>query len=288
MMPLMPWLWRSAILLMKRKIKKLLKFVKGKLILTKREKFGLIVGVLTLVFLAIELSSSSLRYHLTGVLVILTYILSAWGLREDLTGIEWLTLFILPVMYTAATSLFYFLLPVRWLTRLPMAAIFAVGMYAILLVENIYNVASVRSIQLLRAAHSVGLLLTLFTSFLLMALIFSLHFAFFWNWLLVFVSTFPLVLQVLWVMKLETKIGQEIPLYTFVISLCLAELAFVFSFWPVQTIIEALFLTTVLYSLVGIVQQDLLGRLFRQTMMEFVSVSAIVFILILLTTSWGG
>ncbi|MBI4999357.1 hypothetical protein HZB97_01125 [Candidatus Gottesmanbacteria bacterium] len=273
---------------MRRKIRKLIRKISKRFAFSKREKFALIIAILTIGLLAVQLATPSFRYPLTAGLVGLTYILSVWGLREDLRGVEWLTLFILPTMYAAAVPLFYFLLPVRWLTRLPTAILFALGMYAILLVENIYNVAAIRTIQLLRAAHSVGLLLTLLTTFLIFAIIFSLHLPFYWNLLLVFVVSFPLSLQSLWAMKLEAKINKEIFLYTLVISLVLAQLAFVFSFWPIQTIIEALFLTTVFYSLVGMVQQQLVERLFRQTMIEFIAVSAIVFILVLLTTRWGG
>ena len=273
---------------MRRRIKKFLRKISRKIALTKREKLVLIVGLLTFGLLTVQLSPVQWRYSLTAVLVLATYLLATWGLREDLGGIEWLTLFILPTMYAGAVTLFYFLLPVRWLTRLPTAVLFALGMYAILLVENIYNVAAIRTIQLLRAAHSVGLLLTLITCFLLLAIIFSLHLPFFWNFLLVFIVSFPLSLQSLWAMKLEPKISQEIFLYTMVISLVLSELAFVFSFWPIQTVIEALFLTTVFYSLVGMVQQHLLERLFKRTMIEFIAVSAIVFILVLVTTRWGG
>ena len=67
--------------------------------------------------------------------------------------------------FTAAIALFYFLLPVRWLTRVPVAVLYAVGMYALLLTENIYNVAADRTIALLRAAQSIGYLLTLLTYF---------------------------------------------------------------------------------------------------------------------------
>lgn len=273
---------------MRKKIRKVLRKISKQFALTKREKFALIIAILTFGLLTVQLTTPTFRYPLTVGLVGLTYILSAWGLREDLGGIEWLTLFILPTMYALAVPLFYFLLPVRWLTRLPTAILFALGMYAILLVENIYNVAAVRAIQLLRAAHSVGLLLTLLTTFLLFAIIFSLHLPSYWNLLLVFVVSFPLSLQSLWAMKLEPKISQEIFLYSFVISFILGQLSFVFSFWPIQTIIEALFLTTVFYTLAGMVQQHLVERLFRRSIIEFIAVSVIVSILVLLTTRWGG
>ncbi len=271
-----------------KRIKRFFHKIGKRYIFTKREKFALIVGILTGGLFLVQLVGPNLRYPFIFILVGLTYFLSAWGLREELTGVEWLTLLILPAMYAGALSFFYFLLPVRWLTRLPTAILFAVGMYAILLVENIYNVAAIRTIQLLRAAHSVGLLLTLFTVFLVYSIVFSLHAPFYWNLPLVLLVSFPLVLQALWVMKLEEKISGEIIFYAVVISLGLGEMAFVFSFWPIQGILEALFLTTGFYTVVGIVQQHLIERLFQRTMVEFMAVSGIVFALVLFTTSWGG
>lgn len=268
--------------------KKLKKFIKKKLNLSKREKFGLAVGFLTLIFLLIQLASSSWRYPLVGFLLFLTYFFCAWGFEEDLNGIEWLMLFILPVSFVASLSLFYFLLPQRFLTRLPVAIIFALGVYAILLVENIYNVAGERTIQLLRAAHSVGLLLTLFTNFLFLALVFALHLPFYGNTLLVFLISFPLILQAIWSMRLEEKITRELWVFTLILSLAISELALVFSFWPIPTIIEALFLTTVFYSLVSLVQQHFVERLFKRTLWEFISVSVIVFVFVIFTARWGG
>lgn len=273
---------------MRKRLKKILRKIKKNFSLTKREKFGLIIGVLTLFLVVIQLSSADWRYPLTALLILLTYLLSVWGLKEDLEGVEWVTLLILPVMYSAALTLFYFLLPVRWLTRLPTAIIFAIGMYAILLVENIYNVAAVHTIQLLRAAHSVGFLMTLLTYFLLLSLVFSFHLSFYKNLIIVYFLSFFLVLQSLWSMKLETKISSEMALYTLTISLVLSEISLAVSFWPISGILGALFLTTVFYSLVGMVQQYLVERLFKRTTTEFLVVLSIVFILILLTTRWGG
>jgi hypothetical protein len=174
------------------------------------------------------------------------------------------------------------------LTRLPTAILFAVGIYAILLVENIYNVAAVRTIQLLRAAYSVGFLLTLLTAFLFFATVVSFRLPSYFNFLIIFLISFPLILQALWPMKLTSRITFQVWLYSFIISFILAQLALVLSFWPIQTISEALFLTTVFYALVGMSQQHLLERLFERTVTEFMTVLTIVFLIIFATTHWGG
>src|SRR3972149_249894 len=147
--------------------------------LTKRQQFVAITILLTFGLVLTQLVSDELRYLFVTGLALVTFLFSAFALREDLRGVEWVTLLTLPTLFTAAVALFYFLLPVRWLTRVPVAVLFGVGIYALLLTENIYNVAAIRTIALLRAAHSVGFLLTLVTYFLLVQTALSFRFPFY-------------------------------------------------------------------------------------------------------------
>lgn len=256
--------------------------------ISKRQQFVLVTLILTCALIATQLFSGGLRIDLMIGLSLLAYILSAIVLRQELRGWEYVTLLVLPTFYTAAVFVFYFLLPTRWLTRLPIAFLYALGMYAILLTENIYNVAAERTIQLIRAAHSVGFLLSLVTLFFLIDTVLSLRLPFYLNTLLSLVIIFPLSLQALWSMELTPKISQSALLGSGVITLMLVELVFVFSFWPIGTTIEALFITTSFYSLVGMTQQHLIGRLFTKTIREFIVVFIVVFMLVLATTRWGG
>lgn len=254
---------------------------------TKRQQFVGVTLLLTIGMMATQWFTGGLKLEVVLVLALVTYLLSAFVLREQLTGWEFITLLILPTFYTIAVYTFYFLLPTRWLTRLPFAVLYAIGMYAILLTENIYNVAAERNIQLLRAAHSVGFLLTLVTMFFLVDTLLSLHLSFYLNGLLIFVISFPLTLQALWSVELTPTISRKTFFGSTVLSVVMAELAMVFSFWPIRITIEALFLTTVFYSLVGMMQQYLLERLFSKTVREFLIVLILVFILVLITTRWG-
>lgn len=254
--------------------------------LSKRQQFVLITVVLTAVLMLTQLVSLDLRYPMIAILSVLTYLLCAFGLREDLRGPEWFTLLTLPTLFTAAVAVFYFLLPTRWLTRLPIAVLYAVGMYALLLTENIYNVAAARTIALLRAAHSVGFLLTLSTYYLLVqtALAYRL-----WaplNALLVGVITYPLAIQLLWSIDLEPLISKLVKDLTMVITAVSVELAWIFSIWPVRTTLFALFLTTAFYGLAGMAQQYLSDRLYKRTVWEFFGVVAIVFCILIITANW--
>lgn len=259
-----------------------------KLTLSKRQQLVIITLALTTGLLLTQVVSPDFRYIMVILLSVVTYFGTAWGLREELGGVDWFMLLILPTMYTAAVALFYFLLPVRWLTRLPVAALYAIGMYALLLTENIYNVATNRSIALLRAAHSVGFLLTLLTYFLLIGTVLSFRFPSIVTAIIIALVSGLLIAQSLWSITLEERVSQNIKKITIVLSAVFFELTWVFAFWPIRAVLIALFLTTVFYSTVGMAQQYLVEKLYKKTVIEFSSVTAIVFVILIFATHWRG
>jgi hypothetical protein len=265
--------------------KKLLRLKKLKF--TKRKEFVLITLLLTSWFFVAQLSGEGVHFfYILGGLSVCSFGLSALALREDLRGVKWLTLLMLPFLFTLSLGLFYFLLPARWIIRIPVAAFYALGMYAILLVENIYNVAVSRSIQLLRVAHVVGFVATLSTLFLLFNTLFSFRFPSYINFLIVFIIEFPLLLQSLWSVDLSKNIPREVLVYSAFFSLIGAEVAFFISFWPLAPILSSLFLTIVNYTLLGVGQQYFAHRLFRANVIEYVRVFIIIFVIILFTTRY--
>lgn len=259
-----------------------------RLTLTKRQQFVVIILVLTAGLVLTQLASSDLRYPLVTVLALATYGMSAFAMRQDLRGIEWVTLLTLPTLFTGAVGLFYFLLPVRWLTRVPVAILFAVGMYALLLTENIYNVAANRTIALLRAAYSVGFLLTILTYFLLVQTVLAFRLPVLVIVPLIGAVSFVLLFQSLWAMELGEQGSSKVFRLSVALTLVLMELTWVFSFWPVKTTLQAIFFTTCFYGLAGMAQQYLVEKLYKKTVTEFFIVCVIVLGLILLTTRWRG
>ena len=264
------------------------KFLPISISLSKRQKFVLVAVILAFGLLAIQVANVGWRYQAIGVLALLTYFLSAWSLREGLTKIEWFTVLALPVLFTAGVGLFYFLLPTRWLARLPVALIYGLGMYVLLLTENIFSVAVIRTIQLLRAAHAVGFLLTLVAAFFLYDTFFSFRLDPWFNFLLVGIISFPLIICGLWSIDLEEKISRKIWLYSFSLSLILAEMALAFSFWPVKVATGSLFLVTAMYIVLGLAQLEFSQKLFRRSIHEYLGVGIAVLLIMLLTTHWGG
>jgi len=255
--------------------------------LDKRQKFAVQTIILTVGLVATQFVWDDHRFFLVGILTILSYFLTAWSLTEDVHGIEWFLLFILPVLFTFSVSLFYFLLPPRMISRVMVTIIFAIGTYAILLVENIYNVAVARSIQLTRAAQSVGFLLTLVVVFLCSNVVYSFRLAFWQNALILTPIVFVLALQSLWSVTLTTKLSKNIITYAAVVGVGIGELSMTLSFWPIANAVYSLFLTSFYYSLAGIIQHHFLGRLFRNTVREYLSVFLFTFLLTLLITTWG-
>ncbi len=267
-------------------IKKRLKRWDRAMTLSKRQQFVVITVLLTAGLMTTQLVSLDFRYPMIVALSVASYLLCAVGLREDLKGHEWATLLILPTLFTAAVAVFYFLLPTRWLTRLPIAVLYAVGMYALLLTENIYNVAVVRTIALLRAAHSVGFLLTLATYFLLVQTVLAYRLHAWTNALLIGAVTYPLTLQILWAVNLEPKVGKRVRDLSVLLTVAAVELTWILSLIPVRTTLFALFLTTCFYGMAGLGQQYLSDRLYKRTVIEFFGVVAIVFVILFLTINW--
>ena len=274
--------------LIKNRLTLRMKRIKRRITISKRQQFVITTLLCTLGLLLTQIVSSEFRFVTVAGLSVATYILCAFVLREDLAGIEWFTLLSLPTLFTAAIAVFYFLLPVRWLTRIPVVLVYAVCMYALLLTENIYNVAANRTIALLRAAHTVGFLLTLVAFFLLSQTILSIRSNSFMNALGAGIVTFIFSYQILWSVVLEARFDKRILSISIAIACVIAQFAWILSFWPILITIEALFLTTCLYAMVGMGQQYLQEKLYKKTVTEFLIVTGIIFAIVIISTNWRG
>src|SRR5689334_1348799 len=116
--------------------------------LTKRKRFIIASAIITI---ATFFFPSLLKNHgpvIVAIYIALTYLISIFALKEDISGIEYVTLFILPVLFTLGTGLFISIVPERKLYRWPLYALVPISVYSIYLTENIFNVAGIRTIQL--------------------------------------------------------------------------------------------------------------------------------------------
>ncbi|MBI2196788.1 hypothetical protein HYU45_04240 [Candidatus Daviesbacteria bacterium] len=256
--------------------------------LNKRHKIIISSALLTIGLLSTQLVNFDLRFRFLGGLAVFSYALSLWSLWEGLNLTKAVVLLILPTLFTVAVASFYFLLPVRWLTRLPVAFMFGLTFYLLLLAQNVFNVASLRTIPLYRAASTASFLFTLLSAFFIYVVIFALHLSAFWNGVIVLLVSFPLILQALWTIAMEDKMGAAVLIQSLILSLILGELALSFSFWPSIAIIWSLSLSSAMYVLLGLTTHVLRGRINRRVVWEYIGIGAAVLLVSFFATSWTG
>ncbi len=252
----------------------------------RREKTLLTAGILSLCFVAQQYIPLEWRPLALVVFSVFTYMLTAWTLYENLDGVEWLTIVPFPAMYALAVSAFYFLLPSSVLAQVAITLLYGLGMYALLLAGNIFTIAKVRTIQLLRAAQAVLFLFTLIASLLAFNTLFSLSLWFVFNGVLAGVIAGALSFPIFWSVNLEKRLSREVLALSLRTTLWMGSLAAVLSFLPGQLWPTSLFLMTVLYSILGLGQSALEQRLFQNTVREYLGVTIAVFVMYSLMLAW--
>lgn len=272
--------------------------------MSKRVKFILASALIAICLWGLQFIVPEHRIQAIIAVVVLAYLISVWVLFEDLKGVEWLTIMILPVSYTLGAGLFSLFLPeavprifgqrleadvarlVASVLRLGFWLSFGIGFYAMYLTENIFSVAAIRTIQLLRAAHAVGFLLTLVVGLFLFHALLSFKLPF---WLFAILAgglSLPLFLQGNWSMQLKEGLSRRVWRYSFVGALVIAQAALALSFWPLTGLTGALMMVTVMYVVLGLSQQFLIGRLFKNQINEYVAVAIMVLLASFYITSW--
>ena len=252
--------------------------------MNKRKKFVLVSFLLTFGLIGLQFIPLDRRYEAIIFFSCVSILLSVWALISDLKGVSWLTSMILPALYPASVGLFYFLLPVNVLFRTILLSLFGLGMYALLLTENIYAVAANRTIQLVRAAHAVSFLLTVITAIFLIGTVFGLRLSFWANGIMVALILWPLFIKGLWSATIQKSISAKVWLYSGVLAVVGGELTMFIGLLPMTPLVAAILITGYLYVTLGLMQQELQERLFSKTIQEYVWVGIIAFLAALLVT----
>lgn len=255
--------------------------------LDKRKKFILLVLFLSAGLLFSQFLQGMERIVASFFLASTSVSMLFFILYQDIKKTFFYPLFILPFFYPLALGLFYFLVPERFLTRILVTVFFAVTSYALFLTHNIYAVSSIRTIQLLRAAHAVSFFLTVVVFFILVNIIFTLHLMPYFLFAALFLVCFPLSLQILWGVTLENTISSQIILFSAALAFIIAQIGSILSFWPVIPTVAALFLAGSFYTFVGLSQHWLEKRLFKEILWEYIWVTFIAFLVLVFTTQWG-
>jgi hypothetical protein len=253
----------------------------------KRQKFVFTAILLSAAIVGIQFLSLELRYITIGLLTAATWVLSAWSLKEGLAGIEWLTVLLPMCLFSAGVGFFFILLPPHWLAKLAIILLFGIGQYALLLTSNIFSVAAIRTIALLRAAQAVGFVMTLLTGFFVYNTILSFRQGFWVNGPIVAAVSILMLLPALWSVKLEERMSKQLITFCLTMAVLVGLMSMAISFWPVSLAVSSLFLTTLLYVYLGIAQHYFSERLYRKTALEYITVGMVVLVTMLLTSGGG-
>lgn len=252
----------------------------------KRYRFVISVIISTTLMLFSTFFFFDWAWVFVPLFIIIVSLLVFYSILEGVEKLEWLMLFLMPVLFTVSFYLFYFLFPVRWLTRIPFAAVYATSLYALLLTSNIFNVGVEKNLQLYRAAFSVNYFFQSFVAFLIFNILFSLRQNFLVNGLGAGIITFPLALQFLWTIKLDLVLEKQVLANSAFIALLMFELAIILSFIPLRTSISALLLSACYYSFIGLTTAYMDNRLFKNTIREYLFVLGFVLVITFLTLNW--
>ncbi|MCX6782868.1 MAG: hypothetical protein NTZ20_02650 [Candidatus Levybacteria bacterium] len=254
---------------------------------TKRQRFIISIIILSFGLFFSEQFFGKSGFLITLFLSLLSSLLFFFSIRDELKGNRSLYVYLFPLFfYTLATGLFYFLTPPRFLSRFLMTVIYAVGLYSLYLSQNIFIVASLRTIPLLSGARIVSLATTLISYYFLITVILTLHLSVYISSLFIFLFSFMAAFQSIAV-TFEKSIIKTINWVT-VLALCLFELSIVLWFWPSTPTLISLFLTGIFYTIIGLSHAWFDRRLFRGVMWEYIWVGALVFFMLIFFTPWRG
>ncbi|MCS7092218.1 MAG: hypothetical protein NZM26_02615 [Patescibacteria group bacterium] len=254
--------------------------------MNKRLKIIITSVLASLGFIGIQIINPNHKIYGIFVLSFVVTLLIMWALKESLKFNTTLVLLILPAFFTIGVGFFWFLLPPSFLTRL-IAVLYGFLMYFLILTINVYSVSAIKTIALFRTAKAGGFVFTMATFFFLFDAILSFRLPIYFNTLYTFLVSVPLFLQGYWVINLDTKFSLKLIQMSVLTSMMCAQVAAVLYFWPVSIVVGSLFLTATAYVLLGLGQSHLEGRLFAQTVREYLILGTAIFIGMFGITVWG-
>ncbi len=254
--------------------------------LPRRFRFVISSVLLTFLILLTTFFEFQMVWIFVPVLLVSVYILTYFSILEGISKNEMLLLFIVPVFFTIAAYLFYFLFPVRWLTRLPLILFYGMSIYAILLTSNIFNVGVEKNIQLYRAAFSVNYFFHTLLVFIVTEVLLSFRLPFIANAGIIFIIIYGLAVQLLWSVQPTKTLHKTVLFHAMILTFLIAQFVILFSFVPLRSTILALIVTASYYSLGGLFYHYLDNKLFKTTIREYVIVSIFVMVVVLLTIPW--
>ena len=254
-----------------------------------RLRFVICTFFLTCIVFALTLFCFDLKSLIIvfPVLLVSSYLIIYIAILKNITGFEWFTLFVVPIIFTLVLYVFYiFNFQVRHITRIPFLIIYSIGIYALLLVSNIFNVGVEKNIQLYRAAFSINFLFQTLILYFFITIILKFNFIFIINSFVILLLVFLMAIQLLWTVQLKDSISKTNFLFSVLISIFASEIATAICFLPIKSEVFALVVSGSYYGFAGLFHHYADQRLFKQTIQEFSIVFIFVLLFILLTMKW--
>ncbi len=253
--------------------------------LSKRQKFVITVGLLSVGLFSSEYLFSGYGVLFAGILAVVTDLLVIMSLGDDLFSNFSIYPLTLPFLWSLSFGFFYFLAPARLLTRLILTSLFAIGMYSVLLSENIFVVGSIRTIALLSSARIVTFVITLVAYFFVTNTIFSFRLSIFPTLGLFALFTFLFFLHSIWTYTLGKSVRDDL-LWNGILTICMTEFAALLWFWPTPPTVFALFIAAVFYIFTGLTHVWLDKRLFKSVLWEYSWVAVVAVFVLLWFSNW--
>lgn len=254
-------------------------------VINKRLKIVyLVLSLAGLMFLSLLLPVTY-AYLGISVLILAAYGVTVVCLDRDLRREEWV---VLPLYSLLATIIYYTWISPNIMTVIG-ALISAVGygviMYGLLLTLNIINIATVRTIPLVRPANTVLSLAGLAGSFGLYYLI-LVNQPPVLNWVLaVGGSTLLIAWPLTWVSQSPKLRFQRSLAWSALSALLMMQLAAVISFWP-STFSSSLILSVILFLVLGIFHLQQKRQLSLEVKRQYLVLGGVAVILFMLLSQW--
>lgn len=255
---------------------------------SKRQKFVIAVFFLSLLLFISEYFTGDIRGLIIGItLSALTSLSLFLILRNDIKGTFFYPILLLPFLYTLSFNLFYSLIPPRFLTRIIITTVYAIGLYSLFLSHNIFAVSATRTINLLRSARVVSFIITVLVVFFFINIIFTLRYPIPITTTLIFILVFILNFQFLWLHNLDNTNIKQLLIFSTFNSLALAELSIILTIWPVNATIYSIFLSGMFYTYSGLSHAWIEKRLFKGILWEYVWVAFLSILILIAFSRWG-
>jgi len=250
--------------------------------MTKRQRFIAITLVLLLLFTNLLRTPTAHSSSWWFMLPISALGLSFLALKEELVGVSYFTALFLPTTFTIVFALIFRLFVFSPIFRYVLLGLYGLGFYVSLLCSNILGISSIKIIPLHRAARTIGLLITFFTSFLGFTVLYKFKLPIWLQVLLVFVYATLACWQYLWTIEFGKRLEGKVVKAGLLVSGLTAEVAFALSFIPLRVFVRALLVTVPIYFGLGLLTQYFQKRFLYRHIFEYAAVIGIAVLLTIL------